>query len=262
MSGAADWPVARSTSSRASTDSDCVVLEVVVGVQQADDRAAVGGGEEDEHARHDQHEAAVAVGQARERVEHQLALKASCQAATTGLSPAIAPRSIAVTMFRCIPWRRSARSRRAARRTARDTTLMTSPYLRAHVVADLRVRDRDVALHQHEQRVPVGQQLGRRMPRPSRPASRPGSASAAARRNDVDDLLAGAVVAGEEELLLRAEEAEQVGLRDAGVAGDRLGRRAVVAAARRSARSRPRGSPRGVPRRTCGVWERRPCAVG
>ena len=107
-----------------------VILEVVVGVQQADDGAAVGRGEEDEHARHDQHEAAMAVGQARERVEHQLALIDSCQAATTGFSPAIAPRSIAVTMFRCIPYAKKRQTSSGGAPDSSDTTLMTSPYLR------------------------------------------------------------------------------------------------------------------------------------
>jgi hypothetical protein len=47
---------------------------------------------------------------------------------------------------------------------------------------------------------------------------------------DGEQLLVGAVAAGEEELALGAEEAEQVRLADAGLAGDRLGRGAVVAA--------------------------------
>jgi hypothetical protein len=45
-----------------------------------------------------------------------------------------------------------------------------------------------------------------------------------------DHLLARAVGAGQEQLLLGAEEPEQVGLRDAGLAGDDLGRGPVEAA--------------------------------
>ena len=45
----------------------------------------------------------------------------------------------------------------------------------------------------------------------------------------VADLRVGAVHAGEEQLLLGAEEPEQVGLGDAGLARDRLGRGAVQA---------------------------------
>jgi hypothetical protein len=47
---------------------------------------------------------------------------------------------------------------------------------------------------------------------------------------DGEQLLVGAVAAGEEELALGAEAAEQGRLADAGLAGDRLGRGAVVAA--------------------------------
>ena len=53
----------------------------------------------------------------------------------------------------------------------------------------------------------------------------------------------------DEELLLRAEEAEEVRLRDAGLAGDLVGRGAGEARARRRPRARPRGRPRGAPLR-------------
>ena len=87
-----------------------------------------------------------------------------------------------------------------------------------------------VALHLEQQRVPVGQQLSSYAWPIAFSRSLSGAAAAAsaerprrpARRQRSD--------AGEEQLLLGAEQPEQVRLRDAGLARDRLGRGAVVAA--------------------------------
>ena len=85
----------------------------------------------------------------------------SSQAAMTGFSSAIAPRSSAVTMFRCIPVEKKPphllRGLPGQPRDLRDHLGVLAP----DVVSDLRIGHRDVALHEHQQRVPVGQELVR-----------------------------------------------------------------------------------------------------
>jgi hypothetical protein len=95
---------------------------------------------------------------------------------------------------------------------------------------DVGVGARDLPLHLHQDRVAVREQLlDVRLAHLVHALLRVGRAFGGA-PEDGEQLLVGAVAAGEEELALGAEEAEQVRLADAGLAGDRLGRGAVVAA--------------------------------
>jgi hypothetical protein len=96
------------------------------------------------------------------------------------------------------------------------------------VLADLRLRG-GVGLHLEQQRMAVGQQpllvgVPHRVQALALRRRRGGLAK------DVPDVGVTAVDAGQEQLALGAVEPEQIGLGDPRLAGDVLGRRAVVAA--------------------------------
>ena len=102
------------------------------------------------------------------------------------------------------------------------------PVALAHDGADLGVVAGGVGLHLSLQSRAVGQQLHVRR-RPS-PSARPRPSCRATPCSNVSSVSLEAAPDGrDEELALGAEEAEEVGLRDAGPAGDRVGRRAVQA---------------------------------
>ena len=97
-----------------------------------------------------------------------------------------------------------------------------------------------------------GPAAGRCRPRPSSCSASAGGTPRAASSNVRADALVHLGVAGEEEPALGAEEPEQVGLRDAGVARDRLGRGAVVAAEREVPIAISHDLLAPLARRTCG----------
>ena len=148
-------------------------------------------------------------------------------------------------------WRRSCETSAAGRRPRRARRRSTrSPKPRADDRADLRVVAGRVGLHLRPQ--PAGRldEHARRRPRRSPCSASSPRLPSAARWNDLERLAEAARDDGDEELLLRPEEPEDVRLRDAGPPGDLLGRGAVQARARRTRRAPRRGSPRGAPRRS------------
>ena len=118
------------------------------------------------------------------------------------------------------------------RRAREPRDLVHDPAVaRAHVRPDHGIGAGGIALHLEQQRGPVGQQLlgvspaHRRQHLVLRDALRRGA-------ERLEDAPVRDVVAGEEELALGLEEPEQVRLRDPGLARDRVGRGALVAAER------------------------------
>ena len=122
-----------------------------------------------------------AVGQARERVEHVSPMHLACHAAAIGFSSAIASRSSAVTMLSSMPVAKNDQTSSGDAPDSRATSATTLAVLAADVLLDLRVGDRGVALHQHQQGVAVGQQLVD-VRLAHRVSFSPGAAVAAARR--------------------------------------------------------------------------------
>ena len=104
------------------------------------------------------------------------------------------------------------------------------PVALAHARLDHRVRAGGVGLHLEQQRGPVAEQVD---VRPAHRLQHLGLRDAARGGPErAEDALVRDVVAGDEQLALGLEQPEQVRLRDAGLARDRVGRGAAVAAER------------------------------
>ena len=143
---------------------------------------------------------------------------------------AIAARSSDATTLSSIPCAKNCQTRSGSAPDSRVTSRDDLAVAGAHAVLDHRVRAGGVALHLEQQHRAVLQQLDVGL---AHRGQRLGLRHALGGRAErLDDALVAQLVAGEEQLALRLEEAEQVGLGDAGLARDRLRRGAAVAAER------------------------------
>ena len=174
----------------------------------------------------------MAVGEARERVEHRSVLAERLHPGgddrvLVGDRAQVERRDDVSSM----PVEKKRHTSSGGAPDSRETSAITSPYLRRTWSRISGSDDRDVALHEHQQRVPVGQQLVRRTRCPSRRARSPGSALGPRRARNMSMIFSQArsSQARNSSFLVRKSR-NRYGWRDARLARDHLGRRAVVAA--------------------------------